>query len=114
MTPIDTKSEFIIIENESSFIPNDFMKEIKAQMADFKEHLIRLEVKIDHYGKSAPQCDDSLDPAISTVDLTKLQKYGVPINSKSELDSLEKNLRDEHFRHELVSISFSIFFSLNI
>lgn len=94
-------------ENDTTqIIPNDFFKIIKMRMDDFKEHLIRIEAKLNHLSKSEPpQCDT----AVGTIDMVKLQKFGIPTNSKTELDALEKNLRDENYRQELVSILFGTF-----
>lgn len=75
---------------------------IISRLMEFKEHLIRLEVKIDHYSRTS--CSDESPVEIGTVDMTKSRNCGIPISSKAELNALEEKLKDDQFKNEIVSI----------
>lgn len=108
LTSSDNESEIITIESETSaslgtYISNEQFKELLSRMIDVKEHLIRLEVKVDHYGRTSVPCGGDSPGGIGTVDMTKLRSCGVPISTKAELETLEKKLMDKNYKNELVS-----------
>lgn len=75
---------------------------IISRLMEFKEHLIRLEVKIDHYSRTSSSDESPVE--IGTVDMTKSRNCGIPISSKTELNALEEKLKNEQFKNEIVSI----------
>lgn len=74
-----------------------------CHMEDIKKQMTRIEVKLDQ-GQNATIAKN--EHAIGTIDLTKLQLFGVPVKSKDQLQILEDKLKNEVFRNGLVSAKF--------
>lgn len=90
--PLDTSMQSKITQNSK------FEKLVIAHLVSIKEHLVRLEAKIDH---QRPMGTSSQSRGI--IDVTKLAKFDIPVDSEEKLRVLDKNLKDENYRNDLVS-----------
>lgn len=64
---------------------------------ELQKQLINIEVKVNHI-------HDIGKPASGVVDVTKLNKFGLPVKTQSELQKLEQQLSIEIDKQELVSL----------
>lgn len=89
--------------NCSGQITNIQYVTLLSHMELMKKQLTRMEAKLDHYQNgTATECGE----AVGTIDMVKLQSFGVPIKSKEQLNDLEEKLKHETFRNGLVSFKF--------
>lgn len=80
----------------------EFKALVIASMTSIKEHLIRLDSKISHQRN----INDSSNEVSGIVDVNKLKNFGVPVDSEEKLLALDKNLKDEQYRANLVRTRF--------
>lgn len=73
-------------------------------MDDIKSQMLRLEIMFENNLVNGNTKDPCKNNAVQMADLTKLQSFGVPINCKSELDTLEMRLKDKNFLNEMVRL----------
>lgn len=78
-----------------------------SHIESVKKQLTRLEVKMDRQNAAVIH-----DREIETIDMAKLQSFGLPIMSQVQLNVMEDKLKDEEFRNKIVSFTF--YFNLYI
>lgn len=76
---------------------NQLLKMLISKVDVMQKQLIKLEVKINHIKNSDPS------KSIGALDTKKLNKFGLPVKTENDLDTLEKQLLDDKIREEIVS-----------
>lgn len=90
--------------NKENSINTDtqLLKMVISKLSAMQDQLIRLEVKMDNVRGNGPKT------AHGRVDMAKLSKLKLPVNSASGLNSLEKDLEEDVKRNEIVRFLLSI------
>lgn len=107
----DTDGSSIGASTSALLNDNQLLKLVIIKVDAMRKHLIELELKIDNIR------DHGTNDPSGTIDFVKLNKLGLPVKTKVELETLETNLKDEDKRNQIVSfhVKFaSIRYSLQI
>lgn len=80
----------------------DLLKLLLKKTDAIEDHLIKIDVKIDHFD-STPSNTRQV-AKLRSVNLDELRQFGLPADTEDRLQNLEKKLKDDsEFKNKLVS-----------